>query len=1831
VIQSFFEEKNIRLGEILAGLFIVISSVGLIISLKNTLQKIPYFPAFLFLTFTLAFHGAGLYSLRKWKLQTVSHVVLIISLLLVPLSFAAAIVFSQQQAGELPPLAPMFWFVLALGIAGGAWVTWSSSHELSPRTAAPWTAAILVASATQVLIDRLIDPGSGMWSLLGWGSLPTLACLAGIGGELFAVGRRKNFGLPHCRQMVLVAGTSLFAWVVAMVLLVSRVGPSNELFARLTPLFTLVSLALTACGVFWQQRTTAKSLAVWRTGATSLAIGSGAALLLWLVLAWPRPELLVLLALIDAVALAAIALAAYFPVLYAIAWLAASLGLLFLLHGIQGRWPAGGVAEDPLGLKLLTALWAGRSALFLLPSGLVATAMGWRLLLMRQRLAARSMLAAAGVLGLISLAIAGTTGFLPALAVSGDPSLATPVFVILAAAIYALATKLAGRVATNWRAAVLVALAMLWAGLVHALWKCEPIRGLLSSWHLLPDRPVLFATLFQSLACVGIAAAAVRSRMWAAPKQYQKYRGSVGWAWLVEPPIAMAIAAGVACLFWLGWLWWETLDEQVAGFWMLAVVVLTIAILLRDPRWMVGGQLWVQAAIAVSIILAMRDYSAGWIGLANAKHGSVQVIALALSAMVWRAFRRATHSQPVTRRLLNPFWGTFDRFLIPRAVLALLALALIHLLPEAGRELGFIPKYAVAAVPHFDLAFNPWVWSAAGILAVAVGWMIFSDRSLQAFGSAFILGMTAAAVGATGWLNEIAVASAARWLSAGCGLLLAAVFVVRESILKRLPYRMRFRDALCTRPRILPLTILAFALFLIPLLGFTITAVAQGTAGEELGGPIAESFFARIGMTANYALPLFAGVVVFLIFALRERAHVFAFGGWLVHQLAVNLALLLWVVHHPATPAAQIAALTLQANSLAAGGYALLWLGLTPWLSKDGNWRPQVPYETLRPKFLDVPWLVAIGLAITLVVWSAAAVMTAPWGTGRITFDAQLGTWMSYAAVVLAAVIGGARIGGRWNGLGHAAAGLIAGLLAIVACTLMAHYPATFANRFLAASWVVEGTLNVVLLWIFGRMRAIGEATPVSTRQSIANSLSPWCSGLLLLATSMLPFSIAAYDPPWRWLALVVAATLGLAANGIHRRRQWLAYVSTLIFVILSAEWVGWMSTSPGSHVYSALIWALMLAATTWLVVEVLFQRRTDQMFDPNWLPPPAHHVAMVAAWGLNLLRAAALILLIGLRWSPFRLDEFVAWPQWLPVAEVVLTLLLFAALTLDRTSRIAIPGMFASGLLMVPWVIEVGLFYFLPAEFERAAGLRATSYCLGFATFVLLASRTWQMGAWWSVFGERWGVSDPVGGLARANRWLPWVNFALALATSAWGVFLVLILEARELRLAAAFAPAVSAMGLMCLTQRPRREAMQYATLALFALAVVCFGWADLDPRHSADLWLERSIRSLLALGVVTFLYALAIPSWWWRTGDWPVVFRRSGGVAGVLAVAALAAVLALEFSLFEPGVGVPINVPQITIVAVVLVGLIAGLLALALRPENDPLQLTEDQRMFYVYAAEAVGVMLFAHLYLSRPAMFDTALRPYWPFIIVALAFGGVGIGEAFRRLKIRVLYEPLQRTSMFLPLVPAIGFWVVASRTEYSSVLFLVGLVYVALAYCRKSFAAGLAAAAAGNGALWALLARNEGLSFVVHPQFWLIPPALSVLVAAHLQRQRMGSEATAAIRYGALLVIYLSSSSEMFIRGIGESLWPPIVLALLSLAGVAAGIAFRIRAFLYLGTTFVVLSLVSMVWHAARAIEHVWPWWAFGIGTGILLLAMFGVYEKKKVEVQALLDKLRQWER
>jgi predicted benzoate:H+ symporter BenE len=83
-------------------------------------------------------------------------------------------------------------------------------------------------------------------------------------------------------------------------------------------------------------------------------------------------------------------------------------------------------------------------------------------------------------------------------------------------------------------------------------------------------------------------------------------------------------------------------------------------------------------------------------------------------------------------------------------------------------------------------------------------------------------------------------------------------------------------------------------------------------------------------------------------------------------------------------------------------------------------------------------------------------------------------------------------------------------------------------------------------------------------------------------------------------------------------------------------------------------------------------------------------------------------------------------------------------------------------------------------------------------------------------------------------------------------------------------------------------------------------------------------------------------------------------------------------------------------------------------------------------------------------------------------------------------------------------------------------------------------------------------------------------------------------------------------------------------MLALLGVAAGMFLQVRAFLYCGVTFVLVALVGMVRQAAQAIEQVWPWWAFGIATGILLIVALGYLEKNRSQVLGYLEELKRWQ-
>lgn len=300
----------------------------------------------------------------------------------------------------------------------------------------------------------------------------------------------------------------------------------------------------------------------------------------------------------------------------------------------------------------------------------------------------------------------------------------------------------------------------------------------------------------------------------------------------------------------------------------------------------------------------------------------------------------------------------------------------------------------------------------------------------------------------------------------------------------------------------------------------------------------------------------------------------------------------------------------------------------------------------------------------------------------------------------------------------------------------------------------------------------------------------------------------------------------------------------------------------------------------------------------------------------------------------------------------------------------------------------------------------------------------------------------------------------------------------------------------------------------------------------------------------------------------------------------------------------------------------------------------LNETQRTAIIFTAQVLGGLAWLHVVLCRPQIAWFGLRPYWPFTVMVLAFLSAGLTQFARVRRDDVLERAMLKSTFLLPLVPVIGFWFarhesgwmyLGERSSYTLLLFIgavfYGLVAVSWPKYRLPKAMGLLL---GNAALWVVMAQTPSLSFFSHPQFWLIPPAVCVLLATFVEQRNAPVELTTGLRYASLFVIYISSTADVILDQTGASFWRPIVLILLALFGMSVGVLTKTKAFLYLGTLFVFIGVLSMVWQAGRAIDQSWPWWVFGITMGVIILAGLTFLEKNRAALKRVANELAGWQ-
>ena len=1166
--------------------------------------------------------------------------------------------------------------------------------------------------------------------------------------------------------------------------------------------------------------------------------------------------------------------------------------------------------------------------------------------------------------------------------------------------------------------------------------------------------------------------------------------------------------------------------------------------------------------------------------------------------------------------------------------------------------MGSIDNLAIDSAHAFSYAAGSWI--ALAVIAAAI--LVPSEKRWP---DARLVGLLVAAtviplLVSARWESSCAVASALRWTFALYSLLTAALIWLRSPLAERVRRITWLGWGDGAAPRLVRDT--ALLLGGAPIVLVTTAVVWRSVAGWPLGAPAADSLFGQMSLTVSYAIPLLTLVAVLVGHALREKQTHYTLAGSLLLQYVVCLA---YMLHVPNSQASFWAGL-LQWNTIALGGYTLLWLSLRKWMlpASSAVAQPAADRATrnemhaslsLRVDTSDSPLsiqLSAMMLFLTvLCAWAALSVFVSP---SRLSdYALPLGETPSYVAwgLALAAALWCAvhRVGWSgdqpttkdqpttetptvWLGLRLSEETLhdlvrflsyflLAGV-AIVSVTAEQYDPQRY---WLAYHVLTYGSLAI----------AVGLTAATFAWRSLWREAIAICTLVMVLATRGSVVDASPFAPWWSVTAAAAVAVL-VAVLSLRCRNQWFAYGSLIpVAFATSFYWIGgftgqWPVDGPQAvaDLLQANLIALAFSGLFWIAVDLWYQRRDQpEGFDADFRLAPVH--VSVALIGV-VLSAVYFVGIFGINCLSREFSSSSAF-DLTGIGSVAalagLGLLLIVALW-EYHRGYAVPCLYVWGIA----VVALGLDRLnLPME---QAFLAVTMAGAGYATLTGLA---WRRGAWLASIASNLGVRDPIQGLKQTAIWLPVVNLFIAAVSMLAALIIVSVFPERWMRITSGMAPAMLALGLAALAQRERRTLLEFVSLLMTGVAAVCLSWADLEPEWSDGAILLRLIRLLIVLAGLTFIYGVIVVRFVSQASRWMAPVRRIAVTFGAGALLALVTVLAVEALIFQPGVDAPIETPLMLAVVVVLVALAAGFISLALLPGRDPFALSERGRMGYIYAAEVVATLIFAHVYLCRPSYFHGRISPYWPYIVMAIAFVGVGVGELFRRRGLMVLAQPLQRTGTFLPLLPALGFWIVtAEKTDYATLLFIVGLMYLLLSGMRKSIASGLAAAVAGNAALWTLL-RDSGVSIWEHPQFWLIPPAASALIAGQINHRRLSSNQLAALRYASITVIYLSSTSEIFVRGIGDSLWPPMILASLAVAGVFLGIILQVRAFLYLGTSFVLLAVVTMVWHAQRAIQHSWPWWAFGIGLGICILVLFAVFEKQRPQITRWIDRLRQWEK
>jgi hypothetical protein len=288
-MSHFLEEHNILWGELVGGLLIVGCSIALVVTLRQTLEALPYFQFMLSAAVTLGLFGAGQYTLHRWKLAGTSRGMLVISMLLTPLTLLLlSEPFTPGAAGPLDVVVKTAALVAFVGVVRTSGRDLIGTEHLPGPIDRRWLLALAVVGAAGT---QLLPPVSAWLPLLCF----VVACAATLGGlSWYHPGRRSEpISDKSGSALLMFVGVAGFALLAAWGLYLKRASATDTVPNVLALPLVLAGVPVVEAGVLVLRRTGSAGL---RTAGTATALVGFFAMTLGLALAWPDPLMVLLVA-----------------------------------------------------------------------------------------------------------------------------------------------------------------------------------------------------------------------------------------------------------------------------------------------------------------------------------------------------------------------------------------------------------------------------------------------------------------------------------------------------------------------------------------------------------------------------------------------------------------------------------------------------------------------------------------------------------------------------------------------------------------------------------------------------------------------------------------------------------------------------------------------------------------------------------------------------------------------------------------------------------------------------------------------------------------------------------------------------------------------------------------------------------------------------------------------------------------------------------------------------------------------------------------------------------------------------------------------------------------------------------------------------------------------------------------------------------------------------------------------------------------------------------------------------------------------------------------------